>query len=243
VTGLAGALVGAVAGALGGGLVALPAYRLSVPRESLPRARCEACGAALAWWGRRCRGCGRRPGTPWWLLAWVGGAVGAGLGWRVGPVATLLPYLLLGVLGVLLAAVDLACRRLPNALVLPAVPAGVVLLGALSAGDWSALGRAALAAVALGGAYLVLAVLPGGGLGFGDVKLAVLLGLFLGWLGWAEVLAGLLLPFLLHGPVALLLLASGRVGRRTMLPFGPAMLAGAWLAIVGRHGLLTALES
>jgi len=236
-TALAGALVGATAGALGGALVPLPAYRLSVPRDSPVRATCETCEAPLAWWGRRCH----RLGPPWWLLATVGAVAGAGLGWRFGLSVALVPYLLLGVLGVLLAAIDLACRRLPNALVQPAIGAGAVLLAALSVGDWPALARAGLGALVLGGAYLALALLPGANLGFGDVKLAVLLGLFLGWLGWAEVLGGLLLPFLLNGPVALVLLAARRVGRRTVLPFGPAMLAGAWLAIVGRHWLLGAL--
>lgn len=234
---LAGALVGAAAGALGGALVPLPAYRLSVPRDSPARATCETCGAPLAWWGRRCHALG----PLWWLTAAVGAVAGTGLGWRFGLDVALVPYLLLAVLGVLLGAVDLACRRLPNALVQPAIVAGVLLLGVLSVGDWAALARAGLGALVLGGTYLALALLPGANLGFGDVKLAVLLGLFLGWLGWAEVVGGLLLPFLLNGPVALILLATRRVGRRTMLPFGPAMLAGAWLAIVGGHWLAGAL--
>jgi leader peptidase (prepilin peptidase)/N-methyltransferase len=69
-------------------------------------------------------------------------------------------------------------------------------------------------------------------MGFGDVKLAVLLGGFLGWLGWPEVILGVLVPWLLNGPVVLVLLLSGRVNRKTTLPFGPAMLAGAWVSIV-----------
>jgi prepilin signal peptidase PulO-like enzyme (type II secretory pathway) len=69
------------------------------------------------------------------------------------------------------------------------------------------------------------------GLGFGDVKLAGVLGLPLGWLGWPAVLLGLALPHLLAGPVALFLLLTGRAKRGTGLPFGPALLAGALLAI------------
>ena len=80
------------------------------------------------------------------------------------------------------------------------------------------------------------------GLGFGDVKLAVLLGLFLGFLGWRDVLLGGLLPWLVNAPVVIILLASGRAGRRTAVPFGPAMLTGAlaailvsaWVDVVGR---------
>lgn len=234
------ALVGALVGLVGAAFVPLTAYRLAVPRDMPARVACEYCGAPLGWWGNGCRVCGRTLAVPWWLTALIGAAVCGGLGWRLGLAVALVPYLLLGVLGVLLAVVDLACRRLPNMLVEPAIPAGAVLLAVASVGQWSALGRAGLAAVVLGGVFLVLWLLPGGGMGLGDVKLAVLLGLFLGWLGWGEVLSGALLPFLLHGPVALVLLISGRVGRRSRLPFGPAMLAGAWLAIVGRHWLLGA---
>jgi leader peptidase (prepilin peptidase) / N-methyltransferase len=231
------AVLGAVVGLTAGAFVPLSAYRLAVPREMPVRAACEHCGAPLGWWGSRCRACGRALAVPWWVTALAGAVVCGGLGWRFGLGVALVPYLLLGALGVLLAVIDLACKRLPNMLVEPAIPAGAVLL---AVADWTSLGRAALGAAALGGVYLVLWLLPGGGIGLGDVKLAVLLGLFLGWLGWGEVLAGALLPFLLHGPVALVLLIGGRVGRRSRLPFGPAMLAGAWLAIVGRHWLVGA---
>jgi leader peptidase (prepilin peptidase)/N-methyltransferase len=231
------AVVGAVVGLTAGAFVPLTAYRLAVSREMPVRSACEHCEAPLGWWGSRCRACGRALAVPWWVTALAGAVVGGGLGWRLGLGVALVPYLLLGALGVLLAVIDLACKRLPNVLVEPAIPAGAVLL---AVADWTSLGRAGLAAAALGGVYLVLWLLPGGGIGLGDVKLAVLLGLFLGWLGWGEVLAGALLPFLLHGPVALVLLIGGRVGRRSRLPFGPAMLAGAWLAIVGRHWLLAA---
>ena len=76
----------------------------------------------------------------------------------------------------------------------------------------------------LGLLYQLLYLLPGEGIGYGDVRLAVLLGLFLGWLGWAEVVGGALLPWLVNGPVVLGLLLAGRVHRKSRLPFGPAML-------------------
>ena len=92
--------------------------------------------------------------------------------------------------------------------------------------------RALAAALALSGGYLVLALLPGANLGMGDVKLCALLGLLLGWLGWDAVLLGALLPHLINGPVALALLLARRAGRKTELPLGPALLAGALLAVV-----------
>jgi leader peptidase (prepilin peptidase)/N-methyltransferase len=76
-----------------------------------------------------------------------------------------------------------------------------------------------------------VALLPGDGLGFGDVKLAAVLGFLLGWFGWPTLLAGVVLPHLINGPVAIWLLVARRAGRRTALPFGPALLAGAALAI------------
>ena len=80
---------------------------------------------------------------------------------------------------------------------------------------------------------MLLALLPGSRLGFGDVKLAAVLGLPLGWLGRpTPCWLGLLLPHLLHGVLVLGLLAARRVRRDTLLPLGPALLAGAWLAVL-----------
>ncbi len=100
-------------------------------------------------------------------------------------------------------------------------------------GDWRAFGRALLAGPVLLAAYLLLAVLPGANVGGGDVVLAGVLGVYLGWLGWPAAVVGAMLPWLIQAPVALGVLVLRRAGFGTMLPFGPAMLAGAYLAIVG----------
>ncbi|MGH3713621.1 MAG: prepilin peptidase [Micromonosporaceae bacterium] len=224
-----------VAGAALGWLLARPAYRLSVEMDDPVRTACEDCDAPLGWLAvRGCPGCGRRLGPPAWSMAIVAGVVCAGIGWRFGVAWELVPYLGLALLGVLLGAVDLACLRLPDVLVKPgfAVGAGLLAGVALIEDAWPSLLRAAIAAAVLYAVYFVLALVPGGALGYGDVKLAGLLGLFLGWLGWGEVLAGALLPFLLNGVVAAALLVTRRVGRKTLVPYGPAMLAGTWLAIV-----------
>jgi leader peptidase (prepilin peptidase)/N-methyltransferase len=86
-------------------------------------------------------------------------------------------------------------------------------------------------AALLFGAYLVMALIAPSGLGMGDVKLAGLLGLYLGWLGWGAVVVGAVAGFVVQALLALLLLATRRIGLRGELPFGPAMLAGAALAI------------
>lgn len=148
--------------------------------------------------------------------------------------AALLPAFLLGaVAAVLLAVVDLQHQVLPDRVVLPVLAAGTLLLTAAAAGtgQWPELLRAVLGAAALFATYLALALVSPGGLGMGDVKLAALLGLYLGWLGWPAVLLGTLAAFAGQALAALVLLAARRVQRTGALPFGPAMLVGAALAI------------
>jgi leader peptidase (prepilin peptidase)/N-methyltransferase len=84
----------------------------------------------------------------------------------------------------------------------------------------------------LTGAYLVLALLRPGQLGGGDIKLAGLIGLGLGWLGWPAVIAGAVLAFVLTAVVSLALLAARRIRLRDSICFGPFMLGGALLAIL-----------
>jgi prepilin signal peptidase PulO-like enzyme (type II secretory pathway) len=108
---------------------------------------------------------------------------------------------------------------------------GRPLLGATAVG-LAVADVAGLAALGCAAAYAVLAAVPRTGLGLGDAKLAGLLGLLLGWLGWPAVLLGLALPYACNGPVVLGLLLAGRIRRDTALPFGPALLAGAYLAIL-----------
>jgi leader peptidase (prepilin peptidase)/N-methyltransferase len=169
-----------------------------------------------------------------WHGALVGAAVFGAVGWALGPVAGLPAFLLVAGLGVPLAWIDLACLRLPDPLVGAAFVGAVALLSVASIVDGSGvpLVRAVLAAAVLASGYLILALLPGANLGFGDVKLAGVLGLLLGWLGWRAVLLGAVLPPVINGPIALALLISGRARRRTQPPRGPALLAGALLAVV-----------
>ena len=135
--------------------------------------------------------------------------------------------------GLVLGAVDLASHRLPDRVTLPAYAVCAAALAADAAvlGSWSALLRAVVAAAsAFGLAALLAAVIPEG-LGFGDVKLLALLGLVLGWIGWGVLLAGVFLGLLTGALVSLVLLATGRAGLRTPMPFGPPLLTGAVLAL------------
>src|SRR5699024_11115008 len=93
--------------------------------------------------------------------------------------------------------------------------------------DWGARGRALAAAGVLLAGYFALAWINPSGLGLGDVKLSGPLGAFLGWLGWPAVVAGTLAAFVINAVIALVLLAAGRVGLKSGIAFGPAMVVGA----------------
>ncbi|WP_026553803.1 prepilin peptidase [Arthrobacter sp. 35W] len=133
-----------------------------------------------------------------------------------------------------LAIIDIRTHRLPNRLVFPGFAVLVVLLpgAALLAGEAATALRTLAAGAAVGGLYLALRLIHPAGMGLGDVKLAVVLGLLLGFSGWAAVLAGTAGAFLLGGVWGLVLLATGRGTVKTQIPFGPFMIAAAWAALL-----------
>jgi leader peptidase (prepilin peptidase) / N-methyltransferase len=185
------------------------------------------------------------PSHRWWLMIALACAW-ASLTFRFGGHArwSLLPaYLFLGAIGAALTFIDLDVHRLPDLIVLPSYPIAFVLLlvPTVVTGQWGALLRAALAGLALYAVYLVLALVSpgGGGLGFGDVKLAGVLGLLLGWLGWGTVIVSVLAAFVIGGVIALLLLVLGRASRSSHIAFGPSMILGAWLALMFPVQVLT----
>ena len=260
------ALAGAGVGLVAGGLLRTAVLRLSVPAGAPQRAACPGCGETFALWatagtasekagsarragerwvgarrlarlaGGRCARCRRRLGPPPAALELATGALLALVAGVVGGRVELVAFGWIAVVGVALAAVDLAVQRLPDRLVLPGYPVvlGALALAAALGGEPARLLRAVAAGLALAGCYLVLLMLRPGQLGAGDLKLSGLLGLALGWLGWPAVLRGTFLAFLLFSLCGLALLATRRVRLRTELPFGPFMLAGALLALLLR---------
>jgi leader peptidase (prepilin peptidase)/N-methyltransferase len=216
-----------------------------VPRdESLvrPGSHCPHCGIAvrnrhnvpvLGWLllRGRCADC-RAPISARYPLVEAGTAVlFVAVAARFGASLALPAYLYLTAVAVALTMIDFDVRRLPNLIVLPSYAVGALLLvpPLVVHGDWMAAVRGLAAMAALWCFYFVLYYV--GGMGFGDVKLAGLLGLYLGWLGWSSVLVGTFTGFLVGGLAGAVLLATRRAGRRTAIPFGPAMLAGALLAV------------
>ncbi|WP_235472285.1 A24 family peptidase [Frigoribacterium sp. Leaf44] len=155
---------------------------------------------------------------------------------------SLIAFLWLAGVSVALAVIDLEHHRLPDAIVLPSYAVGGALLAASSilVGDWPALVRAAIGLASLFAFYLIAALSYPGGMGFGDVKLAGVLGLYLAWLGWGEFAVGAFAAFLLGGLYAVVLLVTRRVERTGGIPFGPWMLAGAWVGVFAGGTVATA---
>lgn len=150
-------------------------------------------------------------------------------------------YLYLTVVGVLLAAVDARVHRLPDAIVLPSYPILAALLGVATVVDRIDYGgwwEATRAIESLVGAAVLLVffgllhLIPGSGLGLGDVKLVGLLGAALGWVSLSLVPLGLVLGILSAGLWAAFLLATRRARRTDPIPYGPHLLLGAFLALL-----------
>jgi leader peptidase (prepilin peptidase)/N-methyltransferase len=152
--------------------------------------------------------------------------------WAIGWHWDVIPFLFLGFGGSALAVIDLRAMRLPDRIILPLYAVGIIGLAAASAlgAGWAPMTTAAACMVVLYGLFFVIGLI--GPMGGGDVKLAGVLGLYLGWLGMPCLYAGLLYGTLAAAAAALLLVITRRAGRRSALPYGPFLLGGAWLAIL-----------
>lgn len=260
----------AVLGLLIGSFVNVVVYRVPAGISVIsPGSACPKCGSAvrpfdnvpvLSWLvlGGRCRDC-RQPIAVRYPL--VEGAVGVGFGlvawWRwpaladaaqaalaplVGQALVLIAFLYLCAITAALALIDLETHTLPNVIVLPAylVGGGLLCAGAVLTGRPEALVTAGIGSVCAFLLYLVLALAVPGGMGFGDVKLAGVMGMFLGFLGWPQLIVGVFAAFALGGLFGIVLIAARRAGRRTGIPFGPWMLAGAWIGAIAGPSIVSA---
>ncbi len=229
------AATGAGFGLLGGAALRGTVFRMSVPSGDPERIACPRCGAGTnRLLAIRCGHCGSSLGPPLTLELTTGVVLALLLG-HFGDQPEVVAFGFLGVLGVALAAIDISVQRLPDPLTLPAYPILIILLAgaALASHDAGALVRALLGGLTLAGGYLLLALLRPGQLGGGDIKLAGIAGLALGWLGWPTLIAGAALGFVLSALVSLALLAARRVTLHSAISFGPFLLGGALLAMLG----------
>lgn len=230
-----------VLGLLIGSFLNVVIYR--VPRDQsilTPASHCTHCQTPVKAWHNipvlswlmlrgRCATC-REPISFRYPLVEAGtAALFIGITLHFGLSAQLPAYLYLAAIGVTLAMIDFDVRRLPDSIVLPSYVVSVLLLmpaGAVT-GEWWVATRSLLGMVALWTIYFLLALAYPKGMGFGDVKLAGVLGLYLGWLGWDALLIGGFGAFLIGGLGGGALVVTGRANRSTAIPFGPSMIAAA----------------
>ncbi|MPZ60193.1 MAG: prepilin peptidase [Propionibacteriales bacterium] len=174
----------------------------------------------------------RVPGLGRWSAV-ASAAVCGVLGWRLGWSPALPMWVYLGMVGVVLAYVDWRTRLLPTRLVAPSylIVGVLAALATLLDGDWQTLVRGGLGFLITGGLFFLLWFIYPPGMGYGDVRLSGVLGIGLGWLGWAELIVGIYAGFLLGALVGGLLVLLKVVDRRRY-PYGPFMLIGALVGVL-----------
>lgn len=246
-------------GLLIGSFLNVVVYRVPAGKSIVsPPSACPHCGApvraydnipVVSWLVLRakCRDCGAPISLRYILVELTTGILFVLVAWRfaagielastsnllVARLIVLIAFLYLAAISVALVLIDVDTHRLPNVLTLPSYVVGVALLLAASAlgGEWGALLRAVASMAILVAAYLIMAIVYRGGMGLGDVKLAGVIGLFLGWIGWGSLLVGAFSAFLLGGIFGVILLLSRRANRRSGIPFGPWMVIGAAVGV------------
>lgn len=235
-----------VLGLLVGSFLNVVIYRVPAGESVVkPRSRCMTCGhqitplenvPVVSWLvlRGRCSGCGSKISARYPLVELGTGILFGLTAWWTGLSWTLPAFLYLAAIAVALSMIDLDVHRLPDAIVLPSYGVALVLLGLAAAldGTWDQLLRGVLAGLALFAFYFVLVLVYPSGMGFGDVKLAGVLGLYLGWVSWGAVVLGTFAAFLIGAVVGIVVMVAGKGGRKTKIPFGPFMFVGAGLALV-----------
>ncbi len=249
-----------IIGLLVGSFLCVVIYRVPLGRSIVrPGSACPRCDTAitkidnipvLSWLilGGKCRHCGATIPVRYPL---VEAATGLGFGataWFIaatvsnGPIVWTVFACTVLAFGIAIAVIDVDVRRIPNTLILPLL--GVIVVGlptsAAIAGipvDQWPIGRALLSAAAWAGADVLLwagpAILLGKpGMDFGDVKLALTLGLLTGWVGWPASILGFGLAFVIAALIAVPLLLTKRASPGQQVPHAPHMLIGATIGIV-----------
>jgi leader peptidase (prepilin peptidase)/N-methyltransferase len=231
-------VVGAVFGSFANVLI----HRLP-RRESViaPGSRCPACGVPIrpsdnvpilsyVALGGRCRACRARISPRYLIVEAATGALMAVIVWRFGLSLAALRYGVLAFALLVIFFTDLEHQVIPNAVTYPGIVAGLALSGVSGQ-----LAAAVVAAAAAGVVFLILGIVSRGGMGGGDIKLAAMIGAFL---GTPAVVVALFLAVALGAAAGLVLLALRLRSRKDMIPFGPAMAAGAMIAAFGSNAIV-----
>jgi len=231
------AVAATVLGAMVGSFANVAIYRL--PRhQSLvtPRSRCPHCGHPIRAWDNipllsflllrgRCRDCGAPISWRYPLVEALTAALFLAVWLWFGASLASLRAALFALIMVIVIFVDLDHRIIPNALTYPGIALGLLLAWGGGARGFL---TAVTAALGAGLVFLAIAVLSRGGMGGGDIKLAALMGAFL---GWPLIAAALFVSFMVGGIVGVALLATGRRRRKDPVPFGPFLAVGGLAAL------------
>ena len=243
-------LLGAVVGSFLNVVAARVPVGASVVR---PRSACPRCGHAIrsrdnvpvvSWLllHGRCRDCAEPISARYPLVEAATAVLFAAATFRFGADWPLPAFLFLAAVSVVLTVIDLDTMRLPDAIVLPSyVVAAALGLLTVPGSGWGPMVRAIVGGVALMLAYGVIWWFTNGtALGFGDVKLAALVGGYAAWLGWGHLVVAGFGAFVLGAIVGVTLMVARRAGRRTAVPFGPFMLCSTWLAVFAGDAIIDA---
>ena len=240
------AALAALFGLLVGSFLNVVIHRVPL-RQSVvsPRSSCPGCGTTLAerdnvpvlsWLllRGRCRTCGMRISSRYPLVEVATAGLFAAAALRLGADWALPAFCLFFAALLAVALIDLDHFIVPNRIVFPmlAISLPLLALAALLEGELRPLVTAVVGALIASNGLLVINLISPRGMGMGDVKLALLLGLFLGWLGLAHVALGLFLGFLFGAVGGVLLIALGIKTRRDPVPFAPFLAAGTVVAVL-----------
>ncbi len=216
-------------------------------RESVvrPGSACPACGESIAprdnvpvvSWALlrgRCRSCRAGISVRYPLVELACAVLFGLVAWRVEDEWTLAPVAFLAATLLAISLIDLEHYIVPNRIVAPALGASLLLYAGALGGpaEPTDLVRAVTAGLVAGLGLGVVHLVSPGGMGMGDVKLAFLLGLHLGWAGWGQVGLGFFLGFAYGSVVGVGLLITGRRGRREHIPFAPFLAGGTMTALL-----------
>lgn len=241
-----GVILAFVLGLIFGSFATVAAYRIP-RRETIVtgRSKCPNCGRQIKAHENvpvvsyiilrgRCPGCGTKISLRYPLIELATGVLFALAVVKFEVTVTAVVYAAFFWVLVVLTVIDLEHKLLPNRIVYPTFVAGWVgiVVAALVDGDTARLRSAALGAVVFGGFFFVVAFIYPAGMGGGDVKLAFVLGTFVGYAGGVgAVLVGMFASFLLGGVIGIIAMRFSGQGRKTKIPFGPFLALGSVIAV------------
>jgi leader peptidase (prepilin peptidase) / N-methyltransferase len=208
-----------------------------------PRSFCPHCGNSIAWYDNipligytllrgRCRNCSESISLRYPLVELLSGllflAVFAKVGFKW--TAELLPYLFMVTVLIIVSVIDLQRQIIPNKVIYPAILMGLAAMGivALVRGDYHIIVESLIGLVVIGVPLAILSLVYPKGMGMGDAKLAAFTGIIL---GWSSELVAFFLGVLLGAIVSILLMITSKKGRKSRIPFGPFLAAGAMIAL------------